>query len=400
MSAMSTRRERSARPGVIMFHSVADRFDPLPWKAIVCSTRTFATYLSRLHSSGFQSVPLIDYLGFLQGKTTIPDRSVVITFDDGYLDNWVNGLPLLEQYGFTATVFVATDFIDPRDIRRSTLLDYREGRVAENELDWYGYLSWPELREMHRRGTFDIGSHTKTHTWYFSSPRIVDFHRPGDPYVWLEWNRKPDRKPFWMKDGRDGRWGAPVYAYEPALTTRIYREDADLEHALIDYVREHGGETFFDREGWRTELFAVVDRVRAGQNAQVEMESEESYERRVREELVESRRILEEGLGKKIEIVSWPNDSYNCDLAGIACNEAGYKLICAVETCDREELDCPCVSRHFVGDKYDSAMLNIVWFSLKMAMIRDTAIGGFLRRAAKLRRQVRNGIRREAVPLS
>ena len=49
------------------------------------------------------------------------DNRVVLTFDDGYLDNWVAVMPLLRKYGQKAIIFMSTDFIDPTSQSRPTL---------------------------------------------------------------------------------------------------------------------------------------------------------------------------------------------------------------------------------------------------------------------------------------
>jgi glycosyltransferase involved in cell wall biosynthesis/peptidoglycan/xylan/chitin deacetylase (PgdA/CDA1 family) len=86
-------------------------------------------------------------------------RVAVITFDDGYRDNYVNAVPLLKQAGLPATFFVATGYVGtrrefPHDQHRSDPLDATP-RFAK--------LEWDDLRAMERDG-FEIGSHTVNHT--------------------------------------------------------------------------------------------------------------------------------------------------------------------------------------------------------------------------------------------
>ena len=78
---------------------------------------------------------------------------------------------------------------------------------------------------MERSGVVDIQSHALTHTWYFSGPVLIDFHRPGNNrYPWLAWNLRPDQKPFYMENDQSGLvpWGAPIYEYEKALICKRY----------------------------------------------------------------------------------------------------------------------------------------------------------------------------------
>lgn len=76
-------------------------------------------------------------------------RNVVLTFDDGYQDNYTNVFPLLKKYRMTARIFVATSFIGGSRILRS-------GHVLP-------MLSWDQIKEMRASGLVEFFSHTHTH---------------------------------------------------------------------------------------------------------------------------------------------------------------------------------------------------------------------------------------------
>ncbi|MBP2655253.1 MAG: polysaccharide deacetylase [Firmicutes bacterium] len=99
----------------------------------------FERQMDYLASQGYSAVTLEDLTQYMAGSGQLPDKPVVITFDDGYQDNYTTALPIMEKYGMRSTVFVITDKIGQP-----------------------GYLSWQEIRDMRRRGT-DIGSHTVGH---------------------------------------------------------------------------------------------------------------------------------------------------------------------------------------------------------------------------------------------
>ena len=88
---------------------------------------------------------------YFAGKAKLLEKSAVITFDDGFRDNYENALPILSEFGYPATVFVTAGFISS------------EGRGAENVkyMD-REMLSWRQLREMQNNGV-TIGAHTITH---------------------------------------------------------------------------------------------------------------------------------------------------------------------------------------------------------------------------------------------
>jgi len=101
---------------------------------------TFEAQLEWLARNHYTVLKLSDLSDFLAGKQALPQRSVVITIDDGYESVHRYAWPLLKKYGFTATLFVYPDFIDSRD-----------------------GLSWAQLQQMAESGVIDIQSHSKSH---------------------------------------------------------------------------------------------------------------------------------------------------------------------------------------------------------------------------------------------
>jgi len=78
--------------------------------------------------------------GALSGMGKLPEKPVMITFDDGYVDNYQIAYPILQKYDFTATILVVTEMVGKKP----------------------GYLTWEQLFEMEKNG-FSIEGHTMTH---------------------------------------------------------------------------------------------------------------------------------------------------------------------------------------------------------------------------------------------
>lgn len=95
------------RAGVIlMYHSVGDnQID------FTVSEKMFEKQMRYLRDHKFDVVSL-DTMIMLWEKDDIPPKTVSITFDDGYLDNYTCAYPILTKYGFSATIFVTTGLID------------------------------------------------------------------------------------------------------------------------------------------------------------------------------------------------------------------------------------------------------------------------------------------------
>jgi peptidoglycan/xylan/chitin deacetylase (PgdA/CDA1 family) len=101
----------------------------------------FEQHLIRMQTEGYTTISLYELLAHLTQGAPLPDKPVILTFDDGYRDNYEHAFPLLRQYGMKATFFVVTDFID-------------EQRPE--------YLTWGMVRKMYAAG-MSIESHGRNH---------------------------------------------------------------------------------------------------------------------------------------------------------------------------------------------------------------------------------------------
>ncbi len=311
---------------VIRYHSIADNHEHI-WSGLSLPVGIFERQLLYLHRKGYNTITLYDLYAYVKHGSSVPPKPIVLTFDDGYLDNWVHAFPILRKYGMKATIFVATDFIDPSKECRLNLEDVWSERVPKESLQWWGYLSYPELRKMYESGLIDIQSHTQTHTWYFTSNRIIDFHHPGDEYVWLFWNTYPKRKYRWLTEEfhKLVPWGTPVYDLEKALLKKRYYEDPLLAKLAVDHVARNGNRKFFERPTWKDELFKVVDEYRSTHTSSVGYyETEEDYLERVKSELCQSKKTIEVHLNKTVDFCCWPFGDYNETIHRISIDECGY----------------------------------------------------------------------------
>ncbi|MBI3959411.1 MAG: polysaccharide deacetylase family protein [Chloroflexi bacterium] len=134
---------RTARVPVLMYHYLS--VPPADANAyridLSVSPDLFARQLDRMQAEGYTTISLYDLLAHLWEGAPLPEKPVVLTFDDGYRDNYTNAFPLLRQRGMIATIFVVTDFMD------------------EERPD---YLTWEMAREMLAAG-ISIESHGRNH---------------------------------------------------------------------------------------------------------------------------------------------------------------------------------------------------------------------------------------------
>ena len=312
---------------VVMYHSVGPEKPGWIWNWLVMPARVFEGQMRMLKEKGWTTITLNALHDHIANGSPLPDKPVVLTFDDGYLDNWIYAYPILKKYGHHAVVWMTTDFVDPRSTVRRTLEDVWKGAAREEDLCTTGFLSWNEMKIMVESGAIEIQSHAKTHTWYHAGPEIVDFHRPRGaagyvPQPWLGWNRHPERKYEYQtaRLDEDVPYGTPIYRHGKSLAVKRYFEDQALTNRLVDHVARNGGPAFFDRALWKEELLEIA-RAYGPRHDRIETDGE--FEERVRGEIAESRETIGKELGTGVDFLCWPGGGRSASTLRIA-GEAGY----------------------------------------------------------------------------
>jgi peptidoglycan/xylan/chitin deacetylase (PgdA/CDA1 family) len=126
------------------------------------SPALFDRQMSFLMRHGYNVITLEKLIEYKESKIKPPAKTVVITFDDGYRDNYVNAFPILEKYSFKGTFFIVTDYIDSDRIFSWLKLGEKSLRhYQENKEGWLPLQS-KDIQEMSSRGAC-FGSHTRTH---------------------------------------------------------------------------------------------------------------------------------------------------------------------------------------------------------------------------------------------
>jgi peptidoglycan/xylan/chitin deacetylase (PgdA/CDA1 family) len=309
---------------VLMYHSVGIPNDKWQWNYLTTPYDIFEKQLSWLKRKGYQSISLQHLYEYMNEKCNLPKNPIVLTFDDGYLDNWVFAYPLLKKYGFNAIIYISPEFADPRNIIRKNLNDTWANEIPFEQLETQGYLSWAEMKEMEKEGVVDIQSHTMSHTWYPISNTIIDFRHPGDSYIWMSWNKNPDTKYVLQYESLNQEsYGLPVYEHGRALGIKRYFNDTTLDEYILRYVQKKDLKIFFNSSDWKGGLFKVVNRFQLDNSLQGREETREEYLQRVNYELSKSKEIIERKLDKTVNFLCWPGGAVTNDALKIA-KEVGY----------------------------------------------------------------------------
>lgn len=312
---------------VVMYHGVGPDRPGWIWNHLLTPLDVFEGQMKALRDNGWTTISLAELHAHVSAGEPVPEKPVVLTFDDGYLDNYILAWPILKKYGHRAVIWMTTDFIDPSPDPRPTLDSGIEGGAWKSGMPLSGFLSMAEMRLMEASGHIEIQSHAKTHTWYPIGPKIVDFHRPIGvegyaPPPWLAWNTFPESKHEYMSRGREDEipCGTPIYRHAKSLEAPKYFPDPALSDRLVSHVLENGGDNFFARDGWRSELERIATENPPSADS---VETQEEFRERVMFELTESKRILTEGLGHSVDFLCWPGGGRNPEVIELA-KKAGY----------------------------------------------------------------------------
>lgn len=103
--------------------------------------RQFESHLAYLRHAGYETISMKQLAYAVSQQMTLPEKPIILTFDDGYRDNYEHAFPLLRRYGYTGTFFLVTQPIDQNNVN---------------------YLTWDMVIEMHQAG-MEFGSHSYRH---------------------------------------------------------------------------------------------------------------------------------------------------------------------------------------------------------------------------------------------
>jgi peptidoglycan/xylan/chitin deacetylase (PgdA/CDA1 family) len=140
----TARAEESVTPlPILMYHSVSKSKTGVYF----VSPETLDRDLAELTKRGYEFVTLEKVKAYLRGKGDLPQKPLLLTFDDGHYDNLYYGLPLLKKHGATAVLNVIGCFTE-------------YSSTHEKDKVEYSHLTWDEIAYLARSGVFEIGSHT------------------------------------------------------------------------------------------------------------------------------------------------------------------------------------------------------------------------------------------------
>ena len=141
------------RPRILMYHMVCEQKPGQKFKGLRVTPQRFERQVRFLKAKGWHFVTMSE----LMASSVHKEKTVAITFDDGYEDNFLNAFPILKKYDAKATLYLVVDRHD-RDWSVNKKAHHNSGELArENK------LSDAQIAEMIASGVFELGAHTLTH---------------------------------------------------------------------------------------------------------------------------------------------------------------------------------------------------------------------------------------------
>ncbi len=128
---------------ILLYHHLTDHI-PADFETTT-SVKKFDSDMKRILEAGYQPISLAEMYDYLLRGIALPEKSVVITFDDGYESNYTLAFPVLEKYGVKADIFLNNDLV---------------GVSSDHGIP---HFSWDQAREMEESGLVTVYSHGYTH---------------------------------------------------------------------------------------------------------------------------------------------------------------------------------------------------------------------------------------------
>jgi len=186
--AMRRPDSTSAGIPILMYHHLVEDLSGFEGNEAVVSVDQFREQMRFLAQEGFMTLNAQQLVNYLKGKS-VPENTVVITFDDGYESKYIYAYPILKEYGLTAIIHVIVA-VTPGEIGGD-----REGIPK---------ISWDQMERMVDSGVIDIQSHTFDSHYYAKASEEGDTKPKLAAKIWIEnENRKETEYEFLMRITED-----------------------------------------------------------------------------------------------------------------------------------------------------------------------------------------------------
>ena len=256
------------------------------------SPELFEEHLKIIKKYNMETITISEYY-----NNNINKNSMLLTFDDGYYDNFKYVFPLLKKYNMKATIFLNTLYImdkrenepeikDNNTVNLEAMKKYIEnGKATINQ-----YMSWEEIKEMYDSGLIDFQAHSHKHMAIFTNTKIEGLtkkDRMEAPELYL-YGKLEDNLPIFAKRGEYSGKAKIVKKKFFNIFKDFYEENIENKITDKNEILKKCQE-FIDKN---TEYFSD--------------ESEIEYKKRIEEDFLENKKLIEKNLGNQVKFFCWP----------------------------------------------------------------------------------------------
>ena len=307
---------------VLMYHYINN------WTgSITVIPELFEEHCAHLARHGYRGISIEEAESYLLHGCEIPEKSVLFTFDDGFLDNYVYAWPILQKYGHKGVIFAVANKVVNGQIRPNSC-DLAEGRVEHGEFPrvdqpfmthGLGYkkrrdlfINWEEAKLMEESGTMRVIPHSLNHRSVFAGPEFDGIYCPGQ------------RTRTFDRVDSEVPWGLPFFKPVPGLANRAFIVDGEFIEAVKNLVPQDEEEafSFFGRADACGRVHSLY---REWQGRMGYMETDAEREERTRKDFLQSKELVETGLGHSVRSFCWPWGAYD-DLSLRVGRECGFEV--------------------------------------------------------------------------
>lgn len=312
---------------VMMYHYVSDYPN-----SIAVSRALFEEHCRALAEKGWRGVGLDEAEAFFVGKEDLPDKSVLFTFDDGYLDNYINAQPILYKYGHKGVMCSVSSCIEDSNEARASVDELLAGKIPgkgsipeipglnkpiyENELGYDIrkdiFCNRAEIKAMDEAGIIRVISHCQKHLGVYLGPEYTAFIQPENQKRTFYHTHCP--RPY----------GLPDFKVLGGLMHKAFIPNPDFVEDIISLVpqKEREADEFFKD---KAKVERLENLVKKYEGALGRYESDRERKDRMVTEIVQGKEELEAVLGYKVKSLCWPWGMYD-DLAMDIAKDAGFKV--------------------------------------------------------------------------
>lgn len=299
---------------VFMFHTVKPEI--------------FEDQLKLLAVNGYQTITCDEFCEMITQKMPIPEKTVLLTIDDGKSSVWVYAYPILKKYNFKASVFLIPGYMKENSDYIYNLEDYwnqkcqwQQVKGRDNEFD--PLLTWQQVREMHDSGVIDFQCHTLYHHNIYTGSKILYFFNPSHRMTIFNVVIPKNFEDRLIKNNLEKLYGIPIYENQSLMAALPrYLNDSEIIERCIEYVSKNGGSNFFKKSSWYKELKQLTNNLNKGRTDHFHSKEETIDE--IFKNLISAKKLIENKIpGKCVRHLSYPYGIGSREAVGCS-KKAGY----------------------------------------------------------------------------